>query len=145
MNEFAWREMTLQDRTNGIQWLIDSTQRNTGKSKANMPQDFFPETGITVLYRDKPAAVITVYLELTTNTAVLGVCMLNTSLSARVRHRAAEAAIGHAVEYVRKLGKKYILSLFGNRAVNRIADRQGFFTADKNVEEKFLILNEQGV
>lgn len=136
---FVSREMTIADRQLGTAWLENACRQHTPEVES-FPEDFFPETGVTVEYNGIPAAVITIYLELTTNAAILGFCMLNNELPAKIRHGAAEKCIAAAIQYCRQLGKKYIFALFGHKAVNRIADRMGFVTADKKIDEKFFFI-----
>ena len=139
MNNFVWREFSSDDRAMAIAWLTCAARKKSGVG-GSFPADFYPATGIAVYSKSKLVCVLPIYLELTSNTAVLGFCTPDPELDGKNEHQAVTFALQSALEYSQKLGKKYILGLFGNRAVNRIADRMGFITGDRNVEEKFLIL-----
>jgi hypothetical protein len=133
MSNFEFREMTVIDRETARRWLSILVGNP-------FPTDFFPATGAACCIDGHLACVIPVYIELTTNVAVLGHCMINPDLPATVKHQAADGNIRYAIEYVRKLGKRHILTMFGNRAVNRIADRIGLVTADRDIEQKYCLL-----
>lgn len=127
------RAMTRADREKALEYL-------SGIARVPYPSDFIPYTGVACVCDGLPWCVIPVYLENTTKTAVLGYCTFAPELSPKQKYQAAEAAINYSLQYVRSLGKRYVLALFGNRAVNHIADRIGFVSTDKNVEEKFYFL-----
>ena len=133
MSGIVCREMSISDREAAREWL----SRIVGNP---FPKDFFPDTGVVCYIHGVPACVIPVYVELTTNVAVLGHCMINPDLPAAAKHKAADANIRYALQYVRAMGKRHILTMFGNRAVNRIADRIGFAQADENVQQKYCLI-----
>ena len=139
MKQFSWHEMTGSERKLGIGWLRNAVVQANGHGD-NLPDDFFPLTGVTVTYNDTPVAVMTVYFELTAQAAIAGFCMVKNDLPANIKHHAAETALAAAEEYVRLFGKKYLLTFFGSRAVNRMADRMGFITGDRNAEGKLKLV-----
>ena len=133
MSEFICREMTLDDRAKALEWLSTF-------AKNPFPDDLIPETGVSAVYNGEVYCILPIYLELTTNTVVFGSCMPNPGINAKMKHAAVECVVNGALRYAKNLGKKYVYALFGHRAFNRIADRIGFITADKNVEEKYCLI-----
>lgn len=127
------REMTQEDLLQATGWL----EARTGGA---MPVEFFPQTGIAAHSADgRLLAVIPVYFEQTGTVAVAGHCMANPANTPRESRAAVEAAIRGSARYAAERGRKYLVTIYGKRSVNRIADRLGFIRAD-TVEEKFLKL-----
>ena len=103
------------------------------------PADFLPETGIKVVANGSTVCIIPVYLEQSSATAVLGHFIAAPDADKKMLRNAAVSAIDAAKDFARKHGKKYLLSVFGRRSINRIADACGFVDADK-IEEKIFHL-----
>ena len=110
-------------------------------AKVPLPEYLLPASGVTALDENKqPGAILTVYLDKTSEVAVLGFCAFNPALTHRKKLECARCTMEFALIYCRQLGKKHVTTMFGSRALNRIADRIGFQQADKLVEEKYLFL-----
>lgn len=139
MNEFVCREMTLDDRAKALEWLSAAASR-VNKGNTPFPAECYPETGCAVYCENTLLCVLPFYIELTTDMLVLGFCTPSPDIAPKLKHAAVECAIRGTLQHARTLGKKYIFAMFGNRAINRIADRIGFVSADKNVEEKFCLI-----
>lgn len=129
LSPIVCREMTQEDWKTALQWMSDHYQMP-------FPADFFPQTGVIAAVDGIDAVVIPVYLEQSSAVAVLGHCVFNTKLCRKTLRIAAQSCIGACIEFAEAKGKKYAVSIFGRRSVNRIADRCGFITAD-TIEEKF--------
>lgn len=124
MNEDDWK--TIHE------WMLYHYGRQ-------FPADFFPKTGVAAYVNGIPGCIIPVYLESTSSVAVLGHCAVNEGLEKKVILSAVEKCIRGCVEFSRKNGKKYAVTIFGRNSINRIADKCGFFTAD-TIEEKFCLI-----
>ena len=124
----ASREMTAFDRNRAA----DTLGAVVGKL---FPADVFPETGIVVEQDGIPVCYLPVYLEQSSKVAVLGHFVGVPGIDKFLLHRAAEMALSSAVKFAQKSGRPYIISIFAHPAVNRIADRNGFRTAEV-IEEK---------
>lgn len=108
------------------------------------PADFLPVTGIKVVEKDKNICFLPVYLEQSSATAVLGHFIADAAANRRKLRQAAILAIQAGKELAEKSGKKYLISVFGRRSINRIADGCGFADADK-IEEKIFYLNKRSI
>lgn len=127
------REMTIDDLRCAIGWM----RRRYG---GEMPEEFFPKTGVAACRNDgKLLVVIPVYFEETSSTAVAGHCMACPENSPRESRLAVESAMREVVRYAAARGRRFLVAIYGKRSVNRIADRIGFRNGDI-VEEKFLSL-----
>ena len=84
-------------------------------------------------------AIIPVYFEMNSAVAVAGHCMADPENTARESYDAIDAALRAVVDFARRNKRKYLVSIYGNRGVNRMAGRIGMIPADI-VEEKFLQL-----
>lgn len=128
------REMSALDKSMAVQWLGE-------KISLPFPSDFFPATGVAACHGNVPVCVIPIYLEATSAVAVLGHCVGNPAMTAKMKREAIQEAVKFAVEYARSYSKKHIISIFGARSINRIIDQMniGFWNADKNVETKYIL------
>lgn len=104
------------------------------------PDDFFPKTGVVAEDDSgRVRAIIPVYFEMNSAVAVSGHCMADPENTARESYDAIDAALRAVVDFARRNKRKYLVSIYGNRGVNRMAGRIGMIPADI-VEEKFLQL-----
>lgn len=127
------REMTQADRAQALGWMGERYEKP-------FPLDFFPQTGVAVEDgAGRLLAVIPVYFEESSAVAVAGHCMANPANVPRESRAAVETAMRGTVRYAMERGRKYLVTIYGNRGVNRIADKMGFVRADV-VEEKFITL-----
>lgn len=127
------REMTQTDRAQALGWM-------SARYGQRFPADFFPQTGVVAEDgAGRLLAVIPVYFEESSAVAVAGHCMANPANRPRISRAAVEAAMREVLRYAAKRDRKYLVTIYGNRGVNRIADKLGFGPAD-TVEEKFITL-----
>ena len=125
------REMTPEDRKTALEWL----SRIGGNP---FPEDFIPDTGV-VGSIGSLACVIPVYFEYSSKVAVLGFCMIDPDLIPKLKHKAAETTMQYAIEYIKSKNRRHIISIFGNRSINRMAERIGMIHTE-NIEEKYAVL-----
>ena len=136
---------SCRDFDNEIQVrLIDATDRQFAADMLSchyvgqpgmFPADFLPETGIAATLHGETLCIIPVYLEQSSTVAVLGHFIADDQVNRKQLRAAAIAAIEAAKRFAKAAGKKYIVSIFGRRSINRIADGLGFKNAD-HIEEK---------
>ena len=127
------RKMTQEDVRQALAWMGERYGRP-------FPADFFPLTGIAAEGENgRLLVVIPVYFEENSAVAVAGHCMANPANTPRESCAAVEAAMRGTVRYAMERDRKYLVTIYGNRGVNRIADKMGFVRADV-VEEKFITL-----
>ena len=117
------------------QFAADMLSVHYTGQKGMFPADFLPETGIAATLRGETLCIIPVYLEQSSTVAVLGHFIANDHANRKQLRLAAIAAIEAAKRFAKVAGKKYIVSIFGRRSINRIADNLGFNDAD-HIEEK---------
>lgn len=104
------------------------------------PADFLPDTGIKVRENDQIICIIPIYLEQSSTVAVLGHFIANDQADRKQLRQAAVIAIEAAKRFAKAAGKKHLITLFGRRSINAIADECGFQNADP-VQEKIIYLN----
>lgn len=131
---FTDKIITPADR----QYAADMLSIHYTGRQGTFPVDFLPETGVSVESGGRIICIIPIYLEQSSTVAVLGHFIAGNATPKQI-HQAAHIAIQAAERFAKAAGKKYLISLFGRRSINRIADTLGFITADK-VEEKILHL-----
>ena len=124
------REMTAADRERAAQLLTDHYNCGT------FPADFLPITGVVVEHSGSVVCIIPVYMEESSKVAVLGHFIASDNCDRHLVLTAAKSAIQEAKLLARRAGKNYVVSIFGRRSINKVADRLGFVTADQ-IEEKF--------
>ena len=126
------RDMADSDRAKAAEILGDL-------AGGTFPADFLPVTGVAVEHFGKAVCYLPIYLESTSSVAVLGHFISVPGADKFLLDKAAELAINSAKIFAKKHGKRFALSVFGCRSVNRIADRLGFVTTE-NIEEKIFNL-----
>ena len=104
------------------------------------PRELVPATGIAVLEEGRTLALISVYLEKTTAVAVLGFTAANAENTKAESAESLGLGIRTALDYVRSLGVKHCIGVYGNDGLNRLLDRIGFQTADRDVTQKYIYL-----
>ena len=123
------RDMEIHDRTTAAAMLARAVKANA------FPEDFLPETGVVVEHCGRVICIIPVYMEATSNVAVLGHFIADVSANRKLVAKAAKLAIEAAAAWAKKQGRKYVISIFGRNSINRIADKLGFITTEI-IEEK---------
>ncbi len=106
------------------------------------PRELVPATGIAVLEEGRTLALISVYLEKTTAVAVLGFTAANAENTKAESAESLGLGIRTALDYVRSLGVKHCIGVYGNDGLNRLLDRIGFQTADRDVTQKYIYLSD---
>lgn len=140
--------MTLIDKIHESQLSARDMNANDRAAAAEMlsnfaggifPADFLPATGVVAEHFGKAVCYLPIYLESSSSVAVLGHFISVPGGNKFLLDEAAELAINSAKLFAKRHGKRFVLSVFGCRSVNRIADRLGFVTTE-NIEEKILNL-----
>ena len=127
------RELTPEDAITAVAWM-------TQRYKNPFPKDFFPSCGAAVFDDIRLLAVIPMYFDQTSPVAVAGHCMTSPDNSPRESYKAILLAMNFCQHLARRKNKKYLVTLYGKRSINRIADQLGFLDADC-VQEKLIILS----
>lgn len=127
--EVVCREVTEEDIDTALEWM----QHHYGKA---FPRDFLPKTGIIAVLNGIKVCVIPIYLESSSSVAVLGHCIINEKIPGRKVCMAIKECVKTCVSFARKKQRKFVISVFGRRSINKIVDQCGFLTAD-TIEEKF--------
>ena len=130
-NEIQVRITNASDRQHAADML---SLHYTGQP-GMFPADFLPETGIAATLHGKTLCIIPVYLEQSSTVAVLGHFIADDQVNRKRLRLAAIKAIEAAKRFAKAAGKKHLVSIFGRRSINRIADGLGFKNADR-IEEK---------
>ena len=132
---YTCRKMTSADRMAAACFFSQAVGRQ-------FPWNMLPLTGVAAVPEnsDVPDVVLIVYFEQSCPVAVLGFCAFNPAASAKSKLDAAHAAMLYSIKYCREAGRTHLLSMFGERALNRIADAIGFVSADNLVQEKYFKL-----
>ena len=136
---FLVNEITGLDTITAAEWM-DLKIRKLGKNeKLEFPLALLPRTGLACYRKGVLKAAAFLYLEKSSSVAVCGWIMANPGNSSASSHKAVQMLLAAMPDYARRHGAKYLLTTFGNRAVNKIADRLGFITGEK-AENKFFPL-----
>ena len=133
--------MSVDDARIAVEWMTERIQKQTGDETLRFPSGWMPETGLTALDDDdRIFAVAVLYLEKSSPVAVCGWCVSNPENKASESEMAVRMLMSAMVPYARSKGARHLLTMFGNRGINRILDDLGFFSGDKNVEHKYITL-----
>lgn len=124
--DFSVRYMTANDAVRAGNWLNYRVQRRSGIAEAAFPCDIFPSTGLSFFKGNSLLAVAFLYLEETSAVAVCGWCIGNPANSASVSHLAVKELMAAMPVYARQKGKKYLLTSFGSKGINKILAGLGF-------------------
>lgn len=128
--------MTEQDAETAAGWV----EARNGQA---FPFDCFPKTGISVyeLRTGRLLAVVSLCFLTDVPIALLGWCTANPANSPRESAAAIRLGVAAAGIYAQGRGAKYLMSIYGNRGVNRILDRMGFRSGDRHAEHKMIGLH----
>lgn len=105
------------------------------------PVDFLPVNGVVVLNDEVPAVIIPIYMEASGTVAVPGHAIFNNDISPKILHQALGIALSKVIDFCRAEGRKYIISLYGRKSVNRAAGKLGFTDVDV-AQEMFYLIRE---
>lgn len=126
----------------GIQaanWITSRIYQRTGDAKLIFPVDWMPATGICVYDADDTLLCVAIlYLEKSSPVAVCGWCVTNPENASRTSRAAVKLAMSVLPVYAHEHGAKYLLTIFGNRGINRILDDLGYITTEDS-ENKFIL------
>lgn len=128
---FAVRYMTANDAVRAGNWLNYRVQQKSGVAQAAFPREIFPATGLSFFAGNSLLAVAFLYLEESSSVAVCGWCIANPANTASESAIAVQKLMSAMPEYARQKGKKYLLTTFGNRGINRILAKLGFQEGEK--------------
>ena len=124
--------LTTRDLREMAAWL-------TAPDAPAFPTAWLPETGLAVHDRGRLLAAITVYLDRSSPVAVAGWCAAHPGNSCRQSRQAVERLLADLPDYVRSLGARVLLTMYGCRSLNRLLSGQGFQCGESS-ETKFKIL-----
>jgi hypothetical protein len=130
---FAVRYMTANDAVRAGNWLNYRVQQKSGVAQAAFPREIFPATGLSFFAGNSLLAVAFLYLEESSSVAVCGWCATNPGNSAHESARAVKELMAAMPQYARERGKKYLLTTFGNRGINRILAGLGFHKGENTL------------
>lgn len=132
--KIAWREMTLADRSQALLWFSQKMTRAAGKELA-LPDDMFPASGISVVGNGELLCILGVFFD--GPVCLAGWCITNPENSARLSHRAVSEAVDHIEYFASRRKVKHIVTMFGNRGINRILTRKGFTVGDATAQSQY--------
>lgn len=122
-------EMNEDDRMQLAAWMNERI-RKSGVN-APFPGAILPRTGLAV--RDDDGATVAVaalYLERSSKIAVLGWCVADPQGPARKNADAVKLLLAAMPVYARRCGAEYLMSVFGQRSLNRTLDKMGFVNGE---------------
>ncbi|MCQ2378956.1 MAG: hypothetical protein MJ016_07115 [Victivallaceae bacterium] len=105
------------------------------------PASWLPFTGLAA-FDDlgRCRATLAVYLDATSPVAVLGWLVADPLNTDRESFAAARALLEYAPVYARSKQCVHLITMFGNRGINRLCDQLGYRQGDKGVEHKYVNL-----
>lgn len=126
------RELSLGEAETAVKWL-DVRMKKHG-CNYSFPCGILPRTGLAC-YDEQNIfrAVAFLYLEKSSSIAVCGWCIADPDNPARVSAEAVQALIYAMPSFARSKGATILLSTFGNRSINRIAEKAGFIVGEQAV------------
>lgn len=131
----AWREMTAADRSQALVWLAQRMTKTAG-TQLEMPDDMFPQAGISVLSEElQLLCVMGVYFD--GAVCVPGWCVTNPANSAKESHRAVAEAIEHIEYFASRRKARHIITMFGNKTINKMLTRKGYAIGDANAVSQY--------
>ena len=126
------------DRARLVKMMETRMRQAIGNSDCRFDY-WMPKTGIGAFDNGVLRAGIAVYFEFSSPVAVAGFCIANPDNTPQESYRAISLLLDALPGYAKRAGAKRLLTIFGNRGINRMLDRKGF-TGGEAVEEKMLFL-----
>ena len=115
----------------GREFLTARISRKIGKAELEFPADMLPDTGLAAWdSQGRCLAVAYLYRESSSRVAVCGFCATAPENRARESYEAVTALMKAMPEYAGSMGAKYLLTTFGNRAINAILERNGYIPGE---------------
>ena len=134
--EFHVQKMSEIDRAMLAKWINRRIRLKSGNWQLTFPDEMLPYTGLACWKFGRLLAVATCYLEMTSSMAVCGWCGVNPECRLRTSYEAVRRLLAAMPGYAKECGARYLMTTFGNRAINRMLDRMGF-TPGETMESKF--------
>ena len=132
--------MCAADADEAMRWMDARIQKNSGNPNVVFPRLWVPKTGQAVLNdAGHLYAVSFVYFEKTAEIAYCGWLLANPENTARESYRAVKMLVNAMPTYARSQGAKCLLTVYGNRGINRLLEKSGFHNGE-NCESKFKLL-----
>lgn len=133
-------EMDYEDAGHAVRWITERIRITTGNDQLEFDGDWLPITGLSAFDdRMHLKAVAILYLEKNSPVAVCGWCVTNPANTARESDKAVRMLMEKMPFYAKEHGAKYLLSMFGNRGINKILNDLDYINAE-TCETKFMKL-----
>lgn len=134
------RPMDAIDRATVARWLERHTAAKHPGTVGTFPIDLLPAKGLAARDgRGKLAACATCYLDRSSPVAVCGWCVGDPDNPPRRTYEAVRTLLAAMPDYARAHGARYLLTIFGNRGINRMLDQMDFLNGE-TCENKIKIL-----
>lgn len=142
MSAFLIDEMTGADAEQSMEWMDARVRAECGEHAEHyvFPRMWVPHTGLVVM--DEHHIILAaafVYFEKSAPIAYCGWLVANPDNTPFESYRAIRLLVNAIPAYARKNGAKCLLTVYGNRGINRILDRAGYQNGE-NCETKFKLL-----
>ncbi len=129
------REWKYTELAAALKWMSARLRDRT------FPASWLPFTGLAAIdATGRCCATLAVYCDATSPVAVLGWLIADPGNTARESFTAARALLEYAPIYAKNKKCVHLITMFGNRGINRLCDQLGYRQGDKNVEHKYVRL-----